>query len=945
MAAAIVNTSSRLTNVQSLQSTPSNDRGSASRTAAGHYETLFHKEIAPWIYSDVYKASDITFDALLKHFLEVALLGQPDPEDASKDELFKKCLAAVLPLANDAVMRAKWEAYRTAKGEAQRYTPFVNANNHVLEKLKDLDAPYLGKGSEFDTLFHQCDPDVLIGEHDGLRSHRKPDVIQTSLAAVRLAQEEPLMSWQNAKEKATSKPKTKFSWSGVMTAYELKAFDNDIKPLPKGNYDTSLHVTVPYIDRERIAIAKPSTAPAKPLDDPFTDQNAASGTGPQASSGKKRSKSKAKTGSHLRTATTSGGGRPNLRSGGPPDVPDPEDASPAASNPDDANPAAPEDTQPPDGKKMPDYDGPEKVPPVIQLASYASEMLCRAPVVNHCFNFLVVDDVIWIWYYDRQGVIQSTGLNFLQDLPRYLLLMLTLQRFRDLEDWGINMDFDPYAVKLHTGQFKDRKRADKFKEGDIVVTIPSASKKIKVKFNPKKDQQYGRLSLLGRGTRVFNVKSQSTCPDPDHKEKTLKLADENLVMKVYWPDKSRTSESDIVSTARSIVSEHQPDLLDNLPVIYHSYDYEGTDTSKIRVSLGLPIKTVKKIVTGRILRVLLMERLESMMTLQPQLFMSSWLQVVKCHYFVWECGVEHSDISEGNVMYRTKKKGNIIYGVLNDWDLATLRNKTDHGGLERTGTIPFMALDLLTEKYWKGKIKRLYRHDLESLVWLLPWVSLNYTSDGYRLNGQVKYWITGNYMACRKEKNDFLNSLSEFHIDGLWQDMRAIIGKPLGSWIEPGDQSLYLEVMDTVATAMARFPDISVPTSQVDIPVEYRLPPTPPPAPVTDNNAAPVVNSEQAVETTDKDTQDNLEGEDALRERGSPRMSPSRDSEAGLGMPIAALMNAMPPPETVTKGRGRKDKEGKAPQSDSDPRRTSRVRVQNSDYDAVPWLNNKTSST
>jgi hypothetical protein len=54
-------------------------------------------------------------------------------------------------------------------------------------------------------------------------------------------------------------------------------------------------------------------------------------------------------------------------------------------------------------------------------------------------------------------------------------------------------------------------------------------------------------------------------------------------------------------------------------------------------------------------------------------------------------------------------------GVLNDYDLSSLANVQGPQGNERTGTVPFMARELLTEEGQRGKVKHLYRHDLESL--------------------------------------------------------------------------------------------------------------------------------------------------------------------------------------------------------------------------------------
>ncbi|KAG1768250.1 hypothetical protein EV702DRAFT_979512, partial [Suillus placidus] len=45
------------------------------------------------------------------------------------------------------------------------------------------------------------------------------------------------------------------------------------------------------------------------------------------------------------------------------------------------------------------------------------------------------DNIVWVWYYDRQGIIQSSGIDFMKDLPRFMVLLYALQRF-NLSDWG-----------------------------------------------------------------------------------------------------------------------------------------------------------------------------------------------------------------------------------------------------------------------------------------------------------------------------------------------------------------------------------------------------------------------------------------------------------------------------------------------------------------------------
>jgi hypothetical protein len=63
-----------------------------------------------------------------------------------------------------------------------------------------------------------------------------------------------------------------------------------------------------------------------------------------------------------------------------------------------------------------------------------------------------------------------------------------------------------------------------------------------------------------------------------------------------------------------------------------------------------------------------------------------------------------------------------------------------------------MALDLLTEA-WKGNVQRLYRHDLEGFIWILPWVFLQF--EGKELKIPVlESWQTGDCAECYGAKPD-----------------------------------------------------------------------------------------------------------------------------------------------------------------------------------------------
>ncbi|KAF6753151.1 hypothetical protein DFP72DRAFT_814557, partial [Ephemerocybe angulata] len=83
------------------------------------------------------------------------------------------------------------------------------------------------------------------------------------------------------------------------------------------------------------------------------------------------------------------------------------------------------------------------------------------------------------------------------------------------------------------------------------------------------------------------------------------------------------------------------------------------------------------------------------------------------HAILWSIGVEHGDISEGNLMFEdvnTKKP------KLCDFDLSHVRGEPSPSGYSDTGTWALMATELLTQKSMGRNIPRLYRHDFESFI-------------------------------------------------------------------------------------------------------------------------------------------------------------------------------------------------------------------------------------
>ncbi|KAK0461605.1 uncharacterized protein EV420DRAFT_1477369 [Desarmillaria tabescens] len=106
------------------------------------------------------------------------------------------------------------------------------------------------------------------------------------------------------------------------------------------------------------------------------------------------------------------------------------------------------------------------------------------------------------------------------------------------------------------------------------------------------------------------------------------------------------------------------------------------------------------------------------------------------HYLLWCIGIAHGDISINNLMYDVVTRK----GIVNDFDLAALMEPGDISpqkkGWERTGTKPFMALELLDNA--DGSVKRRYRHDLESFAWCLLWCGMNESFPDKTINGSTR---------------------------------------------------------------------------------------------------------------------------------------------------------------------------------------------------------------
>ncbi|KAH9855846.1 hypothetical protein C2E23DRAFT_553923 [Lenzites betulinus] len=170
-----------------------------------------------------------------------------------------------------------------------------------------------------------------------------------------------------------------------------------------------------------------------------------------------------------------------------------------------------------------------------------------------------------------------------------------------------------------------------------------------------------------------------------------------------------------------------------------------------------------------------------------------------------QCGVVH-DNNDGP-----------ICGVLNDQDIAgdaPRRVPQTHAGFEVTGMAPFMAIDLLTDAAYCSEVHHcLYRHDLESLFWILIWV-VSCIEDGKQIDPlpeMYQEWTSGRMRTCCNSKRRFLSIGWKYSGGG-----------PRPTWSAEGKLAhnvLYYFAKTQIARDMQRFHvDDAAPVEEVDEP-------------------------------------------------------------------------------------------------------------------------------
>ena len=160
---------------------------------------------------------------------------------------------------------------------------------------------------------------------------------------------------------------------------------------------------------------------------------------------------------------------------------------------------------------------------------------------------------------------------------------------------------------------------------------------------------------------------------------------------------------------------------------------------------------------------------------------------IKAHRSLYLKGnILHRDISENNIIITNRDETGGFTGMLIDLDLAKVLGSGRSGARHQTGTMEFMAIEVLLG------IDHTYRHDLESFFYVLIWLCARRGWDfcgnpkGRPTDSRLKKWYTGTFdeIADAKEHDmgvgGFEKILMEFpqafdHVKPLCKKIRGML--------------------------------------------------------------------------------------------------------------------------------------------------------------------------
>ncbi|PBK71602.1 hypothetical protein ARMSODRAFT_1016615 [Armillaria solidipes] len=377
---------------------------------------------------------------------------------------------------------------------------------------------------------------------------------------------------------------------------------------------------------------------------------------------------------------------------------------------------------------------------IVQCGRYALEILSSAGFRTHCIGALVTVRRIQLLYYDRSIIIVCKPIDMFKRGPDPSGKTITLSEITDefcalliglgrltLKQRGIQEQFcvDRALIENYeTYMNRCGKVGQDFDQRDIFNGVKLPLKLKSGKGDDEVEVTLGRIlsrqpAIIGRHTCV--VEAESAYEGWKGKK---------LVIKISWPAVERKSEANLVKIARekarTMKTGKKPDwALDHLPdiLLCQDFGYDADSTQANIMAFCEKAKCTENETMDyehHVCRIMVQEKLyplEELRTVEE--YAQVFFDILQTHKWLYDHPrIIHRDISLGNIMWRRTIDGH-IRGVLNDFDLSSLRDDPGASSFQHTGTLPYMAYDLLINNKNGQPPKHLYRHDVESVFYVI----------------------------------------------------------------------------------------------------------------------------------------------------------------------------------------------------------------------------------
>ncbi|KAF8339832.1 uncharacterized protein EI90DRAFT_2290452 [Cantharellus anzutake] len=381
-----------------------------------------------------------------------------------------------------------------------------------------------------------------------------------------------------------------------------------------------------------------------------------------------------------------------------------------------------------------------------QLAAYAIEMFSARGVRRHVLGLYIDSLSVEFWYYDRSAGYGSLPCPFGDRWESLAILLLAIGSAS-----ASQLGFEP--------NIKPPCDAKLGLSSSILVKAAGARIEVNGKEYVVENEQLGRArSLTGRGTAVFKVKESVV---NTMQASGTGSASEGLVVKLSWQLKDRRSEADVLELLRKKGIPSVPEIVSSEELARMQHGTHG----RVQEILNLDVDR-----DDRIYRAIVMKPFLVHLTTIADwtTFFELFKGLINVHRSIYTgADILHRDINPENLMVKMEADGKHVPFLI-DYDFAVSvpsANDTPDGVpladdapddrilTHRTMATPFLALELLSEQ----PPTALYRHDLESFLYCLWWISVSYCEGIQIRTDQLLGWCTGSWRSIRYFKNGHMN--------------------------------------------------------------------------------------------------------------------------------------------------------------------------------------------